>query len=593
MKQFSQLDKKLSTIFNQLLKNNSEIAALSNAKLLLNFFKTNLKPFFKVSDTGWIVGVLQGKPSSTQKGILQPQSLSINFKNIFELPSFLLPYIETLVFLNLPPTYQLTTYTKYITEAWTGDNIIVKTDGNIVYKGPSFSGITPFALSELADYSIPFANTKKYWNIKLTWTSGGNSFRASGNIVYFRQTVTAGTGCSGNPADQWDERHLNVFQGHSTTFLVPGHFPESYAIIDNLTTSTITGQGDIYEIRNVLQGLNCNVVVTENLDVPFSFPLFPSGGTTEFQLRNAVIEQFILGVWTTIAVGNQSVITTNDTMSPSATEVTLLGYVPHYASPADGYIDMITGNGASGYIVSAVLADIPIYPQATTSSGYKINEILTLTGGDNNAKIKILKVNNNGKILDYEINDAGATYSNGYCIATGGSGTNATFLVTVTQLQLINFPYEGSYTIEVFKNTNSTPLTNVTQVESLFLESLQVDELGVNNKILKETVVFRLPQEKDSFLPKYQLISKIGATVLSPAIIEETQHSIRANNETYVTTMAGVYPIAPTSVRTHTIAINTINKVYIPEEADIEYKVMLVLKNPFFSHETRKYDTSQ
>lgn len=592
MEEYSQVNRKLEKIYNQSVDNNNKLSEKTNSEFLLNFFKNSLKPFIKLSDTGWVSQALQGSPLITQKGTLLPQSLSIYFKNIFEIPSFFLPFIDVLVFFKMPPTYQLTTYTKYITNQWSGDNIIIKTDGNIVYKGPAFSGITPFALSELSDYSIPFANTKKYWNINLTWTTGGSNFRASGKITYFRQTVTAGTGCSGNPADQWDERHMNVFEGHPTTFLVPGHFPESYAVIDTLTTSTITGQGDIYEIRNVLQGLNCNVVVTENLDQPFSFPLFPAGGTTEFKLHDAIIEQFILGEWITILTGTQSVILTNDTMSPVATDVTFLGYVPHYASPADGYIDMFTGNGASGYIVSAVLANTPIYPQATTSSGYKIGEILNLTGGDGNGKIKILKVNNDGKILDYEINDAGATYSNGYCIATGGSGINATFSVTVTQLQLINFPYEGNYTIEVFKNTNNTPLTETVETEQMFLQTPDQDEIGVDNLIKRETVIFRLPQEESS-LPKYQIMTKIGATILSPAIIEGTQHSIRSNTETYVTTMAGVFPIPNSSVRTHTLSINTINKVYSPEEADIEYKVMLVIKNPFFSSETRKYDTSQ
>ncbi len=74
-------------------------------------------------------------------------------------------------------------------------------------------------------------------------------------------------------------------------------------------------------------------------------------------------------------------------------------------------------------------------------TGYVVNDVLTLVGGDNNAQIRVTAVDGFGAIDAWETVAIGTNYlANSFCSTTGGTGTGAQFYVPFVFTEPLSIP---------------------------------------------------------------------------------------------------------------------------------------------------------
>lgn len=194
---FSQQNRKLQKIFNDIKKNTSTLESRRNEQLLLTFFKTNISPHFIIEDTDWIAKAPDTNTGKTiNKGDLLPASLSINYSTEIGIPDFLLPYIDVEVLIKTPPDSTLITYDKFSTENYTGNYINVQGVEGLIYNGiyptPLFVSFTDLGTV------VPEANTKKVWRVTVLHNTGGDEFVTTGELLQISTTENTET-CERDP----------------------------------------------------------------------------------------------------------------------------------------------------------------------------------------------------------------------------------------------------------------------------------------------------------------------------------------------------------------------------------------------------------
>lgn len=490
--QFNQANNKIRTIFDELHANDAELQSKANDELLLQFFKTSIKPIFVLDETDWISKKptrIDGSQTSTTRGTLLAEKLSISLNQDFNIPDFLLPYIDVLTFVKTPPNASVKTYFPYTSSFLSGVTMRIKTDGDVVYQGDVLEGIMWFDLDELDTNLIPLANTKKIYNVVLRYNAGGDEWKITGRLWYLNVEVPNGTGCDGDPASQWDSFRIRAFTGdRSDQFLAKKETADKYGIFTNLTTSTVDGIGNLVQVRSEVSGLGCEVQVTENPSTSHSVSIFTGANRTQLYI-DGVIAKLISGQWVNQSTGANyyDLFPVN---TPSFESVEFLGYVPHYTNDTDGYI--------------------------TTNGG-------------------------------------------------------------VFDLSLANYPETSGHTITLEKNPDGFP-TGVTEEDNLGGAS------GMSTR--KDLVFFKLGESTQNTFASYRMKFSTDVTIMSPALLDYTTDYIRFQNSTYVHNGTNY-------ARTFNEIDNKTERTYMSVNEDVQYKLMLVIKNPLNYQEIRRYDTSQ
>lgn len=490
--QFNQANNKIRTIFDRLHANDAELQSKTNDELLLQFFKTSIKPIFVLDETAWIskkpTRIDSGK-TSTERGTLLAEKLSISLNQDFQIPDFLLPYIDVLTFVKTPPDTTVKTYFPYTSSLLTGVTMRIKTDGDIVYQGEVLQGLQWFDLEELDTNLIPLANTKRIYNVVLRYTDGVDDWRITGRLWYLNVEVPNGTGCSGNPDDQWDSFRIRAFTGDiGSQPYAEKETADNYGIITSLTTSTVQGIGNLVQIRSIVGGSGCEVQVTENPSTSHSVSIFSGANRTQLYI-DGLIEKKISGLFVPQGLGANYYDLTSFN-APSFDSVEFLGYVPHYTNDTDGYI--------------------------TT----------------------------NGGVLD---------------------------------LSLTNFPEAIGYTITLEKNPDGFP-TGIAETENMGGFS------GMSTR--KDLTFFKIAENDQNTFSFYRMKFQTDVTIMSPALLDYATEYIRFQNSTY-TDNGSTYSRTSNEVDLKT------ERTYTSINQDVQYKLMLVIKNPLNYQEIRKYDTSQ
>lgn len=133
--------------------------------------------------------------------------------------------------------------------------------------------------------------------------------------------------------------------------------------------------------------------------------------------------------WTNIVgAGNSSNLVTNPNFTGSATGWTL-GTGWSYSSNSVNYAGTTTG---TIYTIPNNLTN--------SGSGYTAGDILTIAGGDNQAKIGVDQVDGTGVIIGLSLITNGNGYPIGLYSLTGGTGTGAT--ITISTQEIVGQPLQ-------------------------------------------------------------------------------------------------------------------------------------------------------
>ncbi|MEK6880910.1 MAG: hypothetical protein AABY22_14920, partial [Nanoarchaeota archaeon] len=139
-------------------------------------------------------------------------------------------------------------------------------------------------------------------------------------------------------------------------------------------------------------------------------------------------------------------------------------------------------------------------------------------------------------------------------------------------LKLNSFPLATSYTITLEKNREGYP-TEVNEV-------LQIGQST------KQYSIFKISEQNG--LTNYKLKYDTVVTILVPANREYTIAYIRFQNSTYTWTGSSYTRTSDENdLKTEPIT-------WTPEiSRDIQYRLMFLIRNPFFYQEVRKYDNAE
>lgn len=569
MATYSQTRRKLRKIFNNINSNKSELNNRKNEQLILNFFKTNIKPYIIITDTDWLAKAPDGNDLKTiNKGDLLPESLSVIYTDELEIPEIFLPYIDVQILIKPPPDSVLTSYNKYITKNYIGNQITVKGDNQNIYTGPyplpgnnllTEQALSPISVTvTLSD--TPGSTKAQFKTIKPHGLTTGETIihtaftEAIYNGSFSVSVVTSNTYEIG--VDYWTD-DLGLFKTLSSGTVPPNNTKKVWNVTVFHTNPTT---GDNYSTFGELVGIkteenpeSCQKetdpgpppVFTETNIVDI-FECFPNLSANPAYHK---ITSFTSSGFTGIGDFTDQTFTTGtpdcDIGSTVTTQTTLtktFGTVDEYFLSLDGGQTNIT--------------------QSTSTSG-----LHTVTGSH---------------ITSYEvINFLG--YRPYY-----SSLTQREFQVaSAGDLLLQNLPDTNvgdtlPYTaITLNRNIgNLSSLLNTSITEDIFLISTQANLVN-GNSIRKDIAFFKIPGVNNFYYMKVGF----GATILAPAIVDDPNPGIQTQQDTY--SISGT-----TYLRSNNID-GVVSEAYITEKQDVQYRLIITIKNPLWFQEVRKYNASK
>jgi hypothetical protein len=181
--QYSQAKQKIQKSINNINKTVVEIENKKNDPFNFNFFKSKIKTNSVLYDSGWEDITPDNNSYKTiVHGAMLPASVSIDYSDYFEIPEEILPFIDLQLFVKPVGHAKLATYHPYTLENYTGNYIKVTGDGTLIVQG-----YWPSQFNRLYDESelgtnINASFTKKVWNTVIEFTSGGDTYRLTGEV---------------------------------------------------------------------------------------------------------------------------------------------------------------------------------------------------------------------------------------------------------------------------------------------------------------------------------------------------------------------------------------------------------------------------
>ncbi len=273
MSQFNTSIKKLQTIWNRIVENNNEIKNKDNSDTL-DFFtnllkQQNIKVPIQIFDSGDINSI--SSPISTAstaiKGEKMPSLISYS-KNIdINLPEILLPFVKYSIEVSPIPETEVHGVFEYDPSTWSGDNIEVRGDGTLIWKGnPIVDTNLPFTFiihneASLVEKGISLDLTKETWDadIDVDPPIGGFDTIAGKVLLVSATEIITENSCLANN----DTKIFTIF-----------HFGTKEHKITELTSSGFTGIGD-ETIRTFTDdgegGCDENIVVNNNVTRTIEF----------------------------------------------------------------------------------------------------------------------------------------------------------------------------------------------------------------------------------------------------------------------------------------------------------------------------------
>ena len=140
--------------------------------------------------------------------------------------------------------------------------------------------------------------------------------------------------------------------------------------------------------------------------------------------------------------------------------------------------------------------------------------------------------------------------------------------------QLFNLPTSNIGSITYDRNPSGYP-TTVSEQDNVYSQN-------GSDKIRKDLALFKISDGTD--FPLYRIKTKINATIMSPAIIDDPNPSIKVQEDVY--TYGTRYTRTTNDVSYKSLA-------YVTAKQDVQYRILFSIKNPLFYQEVRKYDTTQ
>ncbi len=275
MSKFNTTNRKLKELWEQVEKNNIELKNKDNSEKF-NFFtnllkQQNIKNPFKIFNSSVITlpGTLPTDTVSAFKGENLPRLYTYNETIFLDLPEIFLPFIKYNVEIIPPPNGEIHGVYEYDPSTWSGDNIEVRGDGLLIWKGSLVVkglGSVYFIVhneSDLLDKGISLSLTKKVWSAIFddSPANAGKVTRVQGTIITSTNGICVST------------KSYNI--NHA--------FKKTHRITD-LTDTNVVGIGDETITTRTPDGEGgCDTVVVTNTDIPINFPFsaFDGGYTIQ------------------------------------------------------------------------------------------------------------------------------------------------------------------------------------------------------------------------------------------------------------------------------------------------------------------------
>lgn len=317
--------------------------------------------------------------------------------------------------------------------------------------------------------------------------------------------------------------------------------------------------GDLHRIRTDENTQTCDAITIKDI-----FQCFPFQAPVEFVYHKilAFNESGFTGIgvfhdWT-FDTGSPdcdtSVITTEEVTATKS-----FGAVDEYFLTLDGLQTNITQNTQTGPFEHQVTGShITSYEYINYTNNVPYYSSLT------QKQITIAGANFREDLLSQEQIDSGDIF----------------LLYLPSEADGDTLPYGG---ITLDRNLgNLSSLLNTFIFEDIFLQSRK-DFLVNGNPIRKDIAFFKIQDGNVNHFPSYYMKVGIGATILAPAIVDDPNP--------HIPTQQDIYSSGGTYTRSSNIDGLT-SEAFITEKQDVQYRLMIVVRNPFWYQEVRKYESS-
>ena len=190
MARFNTSKNKISKIWNR-SENNKNNSKKKDNQDKLDFFanlskQQNIKTPIEIYNSGNIVLTSLGSAFTAIKGEKMPSILSYSQMIDLEIPEYFLPFVKYNIELTPIPDTNIHTIYEYDPSTWVGDNIRVKGDGILIYKGhPHVRSwiYTNFPASWFTKNNISLTLSKIRWRMTFDLSDEAPSYVSRGGIV--------------------------------------------------------------------------------------------------------------------------------------------------------------------------------------------------------------------------------------------------------------------------------------------------------------------------------------------------------------------------------------------------------------------------
>lgn len=268
MSKFSTSTNKLNQLWQQVEKNTSDKKLKKNQdkfEFFVNLLKQqNIKIPIEINNSNLILTPnILSSASTAKKSELMPTLVSYKTNLEINLPEILLPFVKYSIEINSKPETEIHGVFEFDPSTWIGDNIEVKGDNTLIYKGSPIvrSSINEFFItfptSFFINNGISLSLSKETWLVDLESSSRGGH---TGKILTVIGTeITNENSCLSND---------------DTKVFTIRHFDKKDHKIISLTSSGFTGIGD--EVITTFTsdgggGCNQNVVTNTNVTRTINF----------------------------------------------------------------------------------------------------------------------------------------------------------------------------------------------------------------------------------------------------------------------------------------------------------------------------------
>ncbi len=354
MSQFNTTKQKLRKVWEKIFSNKAHLLNIDN-KNGLSFFSelskqqinTNIVEFFNspfflatfnndLLDASFTTKDIDDNTvtTSTKKTTLLPNIYQYEKEVNLPISEEFLPFLKIVPEVKNIPDYTLSLGKKIISSEYndSSDIIQIRGDGSLLFKSnPSVIDeagqetnklLNEFTETELNTFSIPIANTKKVFNIKILYTLGGKDFSIDGRVTDIQAIYDTTFTCN---------QEKDTYTGNFFEEGVVGSETHDNEILF-LTNSTFSFTSKKTELRYVdIPPCTSNVTIIDGVTITDSFTNTTSYSISVYGAWRNITDDIFLG-------NNQTVTVSTTTATITSQDVTFIGYRPYYDSDKQGIL---------------------------------------------------------------------------------------------------------------------------------------------------------------------------------------------------------------------------------------------------------------